>query len=277
MRGLWRECARWYDLAMLRLLGAMLLLAAAPVAAPTPTPAPAVGWKARIAGDGPQATYYLAAGVDAATVVDHMHVLQFYRSKGEPAAPAGFTLSDITAALAYVQADLEAYKKLKKIVEVPYNLPVTTLEKSKAVKFQLFPETDIAYGKSYEGTVTKVRVEAGPQKGKELYARWLVDRTSLAVADRVWLRAPGMKAIPLSEDAEAVAKFWRALSKNLKATAAELHTQGRFVEAPQDTQCTITAISANNLFVRVRFDEPPGTVDYWILATIASLDAPKSN
>ena len=231
--------------------------------------------KGRLAGDGPGGRYFLAKDVAAGTVVDHAHALVDLKLKGEPKPGAGFQLKDVDDALKNVLDKLQGLVKAGTVVEVPYGTLVTGVEPGSPVHYVLFPNTKIEFGKDRAGELTKVRVDEGPLEGKLFYARHLVDRKKLVVSDRVWLRAPGMTAVPLSEDPEQAVKFWRAMGVNKKATAAKVYTEGKFVDMPLETECIVTGISANSLFARVRAKNGDAPHEYWVLASIPSVEPPK--
>ena len=233
------------------------------------------GWKARIAGDGPDGTYFLAKDQDAGKVIMHLHALEYFKKKGEPPKDTGFQLKDVDAALERVRTSHDALLKKGRIVQVLYNLPVTTMEKDETVSYALFPGTDIKFGKENKGSSTRVRVDDGPLRGREFYARRVVDRKTVVVADRAWLRAPDMKAVAVSDNAEAVSRFWRALSHEDKAAAAQAYSDGNFTLLSHNTPCTVVGLSTNELFAQIRVSKEGVPYDYWVLATIASPEPPK--
>jgi hypothetical protein len=232
------------------------------------------GVKGRIAGDGPDAAYYLAKTVDAGVVICHLHTLEFYKTQGEPTANLGYHLADVDAALEKAHTALAALIKKGQIVQVIYNLPVTTTEKEQAVSFIMFPDTKIAFGKGYATELTRVRVDDGQLKGREFFARRIVPRTHVVQSDRAWLRVEGMKAIALSENPKEVRKFWAAVAKHDQTASAQAYIDGNFAQVPPDTQCDVMQLSAdhNFAFVRVQKDGAPHL--YWVLASAASLEPP---
>jgi hypothetical protein len=232
------------------------------------------GVKARIAGDGPEAKYYLAKDVDAGIVINHLHTLEFYKSQGEPKTDLGYHLGDIDTALEHVRTTRDGLLKKGRIIEVAYNLPVTTVEKEQTVNYTMFPDTEIVFGKGYTATVTRIRVDEGPLKGHMFYARRLVDKTHVVATDRAWLRAPGMKAVPVSDDAQAVARFWKALAQNDKIASAQAYIDGNFTQLPLDTPCIVVRLSEDHAFAQVRATKEGEPNDFWVLATIASLESP---
>ena len=232
------------------------------------------GVKGRIAGDGPDASYYLAKDVDAGIVINHLHTLEFYKAQGEPTANLGYHLADVDAALVKVRAAMAALTKKGHIIAVVYNLPVTTTEKQVTVSYTMFPDTKIAFGRGYAATLTRVRVDDGQLKGREFYARRLVDRTHVVQSDRAWLRVPGMKAIALTENPKQVTKFWEALAKKDPVASAQAYIDGNFVQVPPDTQCDVMQLSTDHNYALVRVTKDGALHNYWVLATVASLDAP---
>ena len=254
-----------------RFLGGLILAlaaAGAPVFAVDP------GVKGRIAGDGPDASYYLAKDVDAGIVINHLHTLEVYKAQGEPTAKLGYHLADVDAALVKVRAAIAALVKKGHIIAVAYNLPVTTTEKELAVSYTMFPDTNIAFGKGYGATLTRVRIDDGQLKGREFFARRLVDRTHVVVSDRAWLRVAGMKAIPLTENTKEVTKYWTALAKKDQVASAQAYIDGNFVQVPPDTQCDVMHLSTDHNYALVRVTREGALHNYWVLATAASLDAP---
>lgn len=239
-------------------------------------PAAESGVKARIAGDGPDASYFLAKDVDAGIAINQLHTLQYYQHQGEPRVPLGYHLTDVDAALARVRKSCEALQKKGRLVAVVYNLPVTTVEKEQTVLYPMFPDTKIAFGRDYSATLTKVRVDDGPLKGREFYARRLVDRQHVVDSDRAWLRVPDMKAVPVSENEKAAARFWTALAKGDKTASAQAYIDGNFVQLAPDTACTVIRLSSDHLFAQIRVTKDGALHDYWVLATAASLDPPSS-
>jgi hypothetical protein len=250
-------------------VGAFALLCAA-----TASGADEVGVKARIAGDGPDAKYYLAKDVDAGIAISQLHTLEYYKTLGEPTTPLGFHLKDIDTALKRVQTTIDAFERKGRILAVQYNLFVTTVEKNQIVHYKMFPDTDIKFGKDYTGPLTRVRVDDGPLKGRELYARRLVDRNAVVVSDRAWLRAPGMKAIPVSLDADAAKRYWKALAKNDQTAAAQAYIDGKFAQVALESECSIVAFSSDHLLVQVLVKDDTAPHGYWVLATIASPEPP---
>jgi hypothetical protein len=232
-------------------------------------------WLARIAGDGPDGIYYVAKDADAGIVVNQLHALEIFAKKGEPPKDAGFHLKDVEAALTQVHTLRDAFLKKGRILQVVYNLPVMTLEKDQTIHYALFPDTKVTFGKDYKGSLTRVRIEDGPLKGREFYARRVVDRKKVVASDRAWLRAPDMKAIAVSENAEAATRFWRALAHDDKTAAAQAYIDGEFQQLPPDTPCTVVGLSTSERFAKVRVEKDGAKIDYWVLATIASLDPPK--
>ena len=176
-----------------------------------------------------------------------------------------------------LRTSIDGLIKKGRVLEVPYNLLVTTVEKNQVVHYKMFPDTDIKFGNDYTGPLTRVRVDDGPLMGRELYARRLVDRASLVVSDRAWLRAAGMKAVPVSVDAAAVNRYWKALSHNDQTAAAQAYLDGQFTQVVPDTECSVVAFSTDHLFAKVRVTKDDAPHDYWVLATVASLEAPSSN
>ena len=148
------------------------------------------------------------------------------------------------------------------------------MDKEQDVAYTMFPDTKIAFGIGYSATLTKVRVDDGQLKGREFFARRVVDRTHVVVTDRAWLRAPGMKAIAVSENASAVTKFWKALAKNDKTASAQAYIDGNFTQVPPDTACTVIRLSSDHLYALVRVAKDMASQDYWVLASVASPDAP---
>ena len=119
-----------------------------------------------------------------------------------------------------------------------------------------------------------MRVDDGPLKGREFYARRLVDRTHVVVTDRAWLRVPEMKAIAVSENADAVTRFWKALAKDDTVASAQAYIDGNFTQVPPETECTVVRLSSDHLYALVRVTKDGAPHDYWVLASVASLEPP---
>ncbi len=232
------------------------------------------GTKGRIAGDGADAKYWLAKDVEAAIVINQIHTLEFYKTQGEPGMDLGYHLKDIDDALAKLQATALTLEKKGRLVRTRYNQPVTAVENEQDVKYPMFPDKNIAFGRDYVGKLTKITVDDGALKGREYYARRLVDRNHVVATDRAWLKVPGMKAVPVSEDQKATGQYWTAMAKSDSTASAQAYIDGNFTQVAQNTQCTVLTLSSDHNFALVRVKKDGLDHDYWVLAAAASLDAP---
>lgn len=228
------------------------------------------GFEARIAGDGPDAKYYLAVDAKSGIIQEHLYALEYYKKKGEPGAKAGFTLKDVEAEIVRVRATFDALVKKKKLVPVPYNQFVTTIEPDHTVYYRLFSDPAIGFGKNSSGTLTKVRVDDGPAKGKEYFARWLVDRRWVVISDRAWLRHPDLDDVPVAENAEIVGRYWTARADQDEEAEASTYEEGGFTTLPLETECTVTGQDDDRRLVRVRVLVQGTPHEYWVLNTIPS-------
>ena len=232
------------------------------------------GVKARMAGDGPEVTYFLGKDVAAGIVINQLHTLEFYKSQGEPTVPLGYHLTDVDAALDKVRKTLENMQRKGHVVSVVYNTPVTAVEKEQTVTYDMFLDTKIKFGRGYTATVIKIRVDDGPLKGLEYYARRIVDPTHVIATDHAWLRVPEMKAVPVSENAAAVARYWAAMAKNDLTASAQAYIDGNFTQLALNTECRVLRLSEDHLFAQIRAVKTGESHDYWVLATVASLEPP---
>jgi hypothetical protein len=235
------------------------------------------GFEARIAGAGPDGKYFLAKDVEAAIVVEHRAVLEFLKSKGEPGHGGEYHFKDVLRELGRVRGLHDEFEKAGRIVEVPYNLPVTSVEAEQTAQYALFSDPAIAYGKEHAASVTKVRADDGPEKGKELYAGRLVPRKSVIVTDRAWLRATGMKRIPAAQDAKSANAFWKATLVKDEAGAAKAFKEGRFKSLEQETECTVTEVEvfdSDHYILRIRIGAGATAPQYWVPSRTLSPEPP---
>lgn len=232
-----------------------------------PTLAFPPGFEGRIAGVGPDGKYYLGKDIEAAIVVEHRAVLEFLKRKGEPAAADGYHLNDVVGELARIDAIHDAFEKEGRIVAVPYNLPVTSIEAEQKAQYPLFADPKITYGKEHIVSVTKVRVDDGPEKGKELYAGRLVPRKSVIVTDRAWVTSGGMKRIPGSRDAKNANAFWKAVLAKDDVGAANAFKAGHFKNLKLGTECEVTEVEVfdtDHYIFRIRIGEGAMAEDFWV-------------
>ncbi len=233
----------------------------------TSFPAFPPGFEARIAGAGPEGTYHLGKDIEAAVVVDHRAVLEFLKRKGEPGHGGAYRLKDVLRELARIGAIHDAFEKARRIIVVPYNLPVTTVEVEQTAQYALFADPAVDYGKEQKAGVTRVRVDEGPEKGNDLYAGRLVPRNIVIVTDRAWLRAPGMKRIPAARDAQSANAFWTATLAKDSAAASSVFKEGRFQSLAPETECTVTeatVFEADHYVFRIRVGAGESATQYWV-------------
>lgn len=235
------------------------------------------GVQARMAGRGVDGPYYLAADVDAVKLSTRRRLLkQVLDDVRQP------VYGDLRAAVEkdFTGCDAEQAAMLAsgRLVAVPYNTVVTTLEKDELLTFPLLSDPTQTFGGRTTASKQKLRVEDGPLKGRELYVvdSWEMKLlTQLVATDRVWVRAGGNPQIPVGENRDDASRFWDAYQRQDQATAQGLIDAGKIRTLPAETQGTVT--DAQDIFyIEIEVASDEATRRIWVPSGFLSFQAPST-
>lgn len=229
---------------VIALVSAAVLLAVAATAGWSMQP----GTQFRMAGRGTEGPYYLATDVEVVKLVTRQRFLKYLLD--DVRQPIS---GDLRAAVEkdFASCDAEQSRMLaaERLVAVPYNTVVTTLDQDELVKFPLLSDPAETFGRNHSASRIRVRVEDGPLKGRELFAVTSSEMKSLnrlAETDRVWVRAGPNAQIPVGNSQADTSRFWDAYRLQDGATVQGMIDAGQVLPLPAEVQGTVT--DAGDLF-----------------------------
>jgi len=225
-----------------------------------------------MAGRGVDGPYYLAADVDAVKLATRRRRLkQLLDDVRQPIS------GDLRAAVEkdFTGCDAEQAAMLTsgRLVAVPYNTVVTSLEKDELLTFPLLSDPTQTFGGRTTATKQKLRVDDGPFQGRELYVvdAWeLRSLTQLVATDRVWVRAGPNAQIPVGTSQADISRFWDAYRRQDAAIVQGMIDSGQILPLPAETQGTVS--DAQDMFyVEVEAALGGATRKVWVPTAFLSL------
>lgn len=253
------------------ILGSMLLAASV-----TAAWAFDAGFKGRLAGSGPDGTYYLATDREGVELVSRVRDIRVILGDDPTLVLAGVPRAMLEKELARLEQEQATLVDSGRLIPAQYNTLVTATEKDLLIRFPLVSDPTETYGSNHSGTLLKVRIDEGPLQGRELFVAntyQLKSRDLLVAADRVWIHGQANAAIPAGLNLEDTEKFWWAYLMRDGATAQALIDAGKIVPVPPGLQGTVTD-DKNYKYAEIEVVSDKGPVKIWVMKEVLSLQPP---
>lgn len=230
------------------------------------------GAQFRMAGRGADGPYYLATDVEVVQLVKRQRYLKYLLDDVRQPIH-GDLRAAVEKDLASCDAEQARMLAVGRLVAVPYNTIVTTLEQDGLLRFPLLSDPAQTFGNNHSASRIRVRVDDGPLKGRELFVAAgdeIKSLNRLAETDRVWVRAGPNAQIPVGTSQEDTSRFWEAYQRQDTATAQAMIDAGKILPLPAETQGTVTD-AKDIAYTEIEVAMDGVTRKFWVPAAFLSL------
>ncbi len=231
----------------------------------------------RIAGNGLNATYYLAADVDSALPLLRLESLEELIALGQAQLAEGIGRAEVEAEARRVRLSIEELLEAKRIVTVSYGTLVTALGAEQTIYVDMFADPAIAYGRKTPGFRTRVRVDDGPLQGRVLYgdAHTVVARDIAVAGDAGWLRAEGTSWVFVFADVASARQFGErvAVDKDRQLTSFVM-PGGSMDFVTRDTRCLVLQLDPTGQYALVLVAMHGQIREMWAVRSMVAVSPP---